>query len=296
MFDFLFVPHKRLKPTLAVPTVKTDLKALPPDTNLLIWPGHSSCFIRLGGKTILIDPVFSSHASPFVFSTRAFAGSNAYTPDDMPEIDYLILSHDHWDHLDHPTLTALKPKVRNIICGLGVGEHLERWGFPPERVQEADWFDTLKPEQDFSLHVVPARHFSGRGLFRDRTLWGGYVLETPELRIFYSGDTGYGSHLAEIGKRFDGFLTSRFSRTASTTRTGSTSTWSPNRPPRPPKNCGPRRCCPFIPACSPFPIIRGTIREASRDKMYRLATPKIGEVLFLDAEDQVFAPWWEDLE
>ena len=153
MFDFLFVPHERLKPIQAVPTVKTDLKALPPDGNLLIWLGHSSCFIRLGGRTLLIDPVFSSHASPFVFSTRSFAGSNAYTPDDMPEIDYLILSHDHWDHLDHPTLTALKPKVRTIICGLGVGEHLERWGFPPERVQEADWFDTLKPEQDFSLHV-----------------------------------------------------------------------------------------------------------------------------------------------
>ncbi|MFV0350659.1 MAG: MBL fold metallo-hydrolase [Halodesulfovibrio sp.] len=124
---FLMRSDDSLTPPAALPTVKTDLKAMDPDTDAVVWLGHSSYFIRMGGRTILIDPVFSTYASPIFLSTRAFEGTNLYTAEDMPDIDYLLISHDHWDHLDHDTVTALRPKIRSVITGLGVGEHFARW-------------------------------------------------------------------------------------------------------------------------------------------------------------------------
>ena len=101
----------------------------------VVWLGHSSFFLQLGGRRILMDPVFSDYASPVFFINKAFPGSNAYTADDMPEIDVLAISHDHWDHLDYPTVMALKPKIKQIVCPLGVGEHFEAWQFDMSKVK-----------------------------------------------------------------------------------------------------------------------------------------------------------------
>ncbi|MCX7781999.1 MAG: MBL fold metallo-hydrolase, partial [Negativicutes bacterium] len=176
-----------LTPTTSIPTVKTDLKTLDKDKDIVVWLGHSSYFMQLGGKRILIDPVFSPSAAPVSFANKAFDGTNPYTAEDMPEIDYLLISHDHWDHLDYPTVTALKPKIKNVICGLGVGSYFEQWGFDTKHILEADWFTALELENDFTIHVLPARHFSGRLFSRNKTLWTGFALATPERRIFYSG-------------------------------------------------------------------------------------------------------------
>lgn len=203
---------ERLNPAQALPSIKTDLAAfstgrdsssLVPEA--LVWFGHSSFLLRLGGKNILVDPVFSDHASPFFFTTKAFAGTSLYSADDLPDIDYLLISHDHWDHLDYPTVRALKGRIGQVVCGLGVGAHFERWGFPADKIIEGDWLERVELEPGLVLHFMPARHFSGRGLRWNRSLWTGFVLETPERRIFYSGDTGPGPHLADIGRRFDGF-------------------------------------------------------------------------------------------
>ena len=97
---------------------KTDLKALPPEDDVVIWMGHSTFYLHLAGHRILIDPVLSSYASPLFFINKAFPGSNIYTADDFPPIDVLLLTHDHWDHLDYPSLMALRPKIRDIVCPL----------------------------------------------------------------------------------------------------------------------------------------------------------------------------------
>ena len=108
-----------------MPSLKIDLLALDRGQDIVIWLGHSSYFALIGGRRILIDPVFSLHASPVPFSNKAFAGTGIYTAEDMPEIDYLLITHDHWDHLDLPTVIALQPKIRNVVCGLRVGCHIK---------------------------------------------------------------------------------------------------------------------------------------------------------------------------
>lgn len=204
MLRFLFGKKAgELRPARAVPAIKTDLRALDPAEELLVWFGHSSYLIQSGGRRILVDPVFC-RASPLSFVNRPFPGTDIYTPEDMPPIDYLVITHDHWDHLDYLTVTALRDRIGRVICPLGVGEHFEYWGFAPERIVETDWDETCTPEDGFSFHCLPARHFSGRGLRSNRTLWASFLVESPARRIFIGGDGGYGDHFARIGERFPG--------------------------------------------------------------------------------------------
>ncbi|MBL7717219.1 MAG: MBL fold metallo-hydrolase [Flavipsychrobacter sp.] len=205
MKEFFCNKDKRNIPLDAIPTQKTDLKSLPPGQDALVWFGHSSYFMQLEGKKILVDPVFSGNASPVNFTTRAFKGSDAYTVDDLPEIDYLFITHDHYDHLDYRTIVQLNAKVRQVIMGLGVGGHLEHWGYDAAKLVEKDWHEHLVLDDKLQVYTTPARHFSGRGLKRNNTLWMSYVLETPTRRIYIGGDSGYDTHFAEIGSRFGPF-------------------------------------------------------------------------------------------
>jgi L-ascorbate metabolism protein UlaG (beta-lactamase superfamily) len=203
--EFLFHKSKNQRPPATLPSSKTDLLKLDPDKKILIWFGHSSYFMQVDGKKILVDPVFSGSASPIAFTTKSFAGSDIYTTSDIPEIDYLFLSHDHWDHLDYETLMKLKTKIRKIICPLGTGEHLERWGFDKNRIVEKDWNEELLLQEGFEVIVTSARHFSGRGLRRNRSLWASYILITPTMKIFIGGDSGYDTHFAAIGNKYGPF-------------------------------------------------------------------------------------------
>jgi L-ascorbate metabolism protein UlaG (beta-lactamase superfamily) len=173
--------------------------------NVVVWFGHSSYFIQIDGKKILVDPVLSATASPFSFTTKAFEGTNIYTTDDFPEIDYLFISHDHWDHLDYRTIMKLKPKLHKIITGLGTGAHFEHWGFNRDMIIEKDWNETVTLADGFVVNTVPARHFSGRSFTRNKALWLSFVLQTPSSKLFIGGDSGYDAHFAEIGKQFGPF-------------------------------------------------------------------------------------------
>ena len=190
------------EPSGKIPSAKRDLKHLPADQNLLVWFGHSSTLLQIDGKKILIDPVFSDNASPLPNSVKVFAGTNSYHVDDLPEIDYLLISHDHYDHLDYETILALKDKVKTVICGLGVGAHFERWGYPKNKIMEEDWNDSITVGKDFTIHTLPARHKSGRGFTQNQSLWASYLISSPKMKVFYSGDGGYDTHFAEIGKKF----------------------------------------------------------------------------------------------
>jgi L-ascorbate metabolism protein UlaG (beta-lactamase superfamily) len=206
MWRFFFGPKGRRVPSLPIPSVHRDLRNLPPERDLLVWLGHSSYLIQIEGRRFLIDPVMSGAASPVAFTTRAFPGSDPYTVDDLPPIDHLLISHDHWDHLDYETVNRLRPRVGNAVCGLGAGAHLERWGYRPESILEGDWGESLDLGGGFGVHLRTARHFSGRLLRRNGSLWASFVLITPRGRkLFLGGDGGYGPHFAKIGEEFGGF-------------------------------------------------------------------------------------------
>ena len=189
-------------PTDIIPSVKTDLLNLPPDSNVLVWFGHSSYFMQIDGKRILVDPVFSGNASPLPGTLKSFKGTDVYTVADLPEIDYLFISHDHYDHVDYETLTTLKDKTKKVICGLGVGSHFESWGYAPDQIIEKDWNEKAELDSGFTAYVETARHFSGRGFTRNNTLWASYVLQTPTMKIYIGGDSGYDTHYASIGDKF----------------------------------------------------------------------------------------------
>jgi L-ascorbate metabolism protein UlaG (beta-lactamase superfamily) len=205
MRQFFFNKSKRSKPAAVLPSRKTDLHALSANKNVLVWFGHSSYFMQVDGKKILVDPVLGGSASPLAFTTRSFAGSDVYTTHDIPAIDYLFITHDHWDHMDYATIMLLKPKVSTIITGLGTAAHLERWGFDAGRIIERDWNEEAVLSDGFKVNTTPARHFSGRGFKRNGSLWMSFVLTTPTTKIFIGGDSGYDSHFAAIGNKFGPF-------------------------------------------------------------------------------------------
>ena len=205
MKEFLFENSKNSKPKGIIPSQKTDLHNLSPDENVLVWFGHSSYFMQVSGKKILVDPVFSGSASPIYFTTKSFNGSDVYSADDIPEIDYLFISHDHWDHLDFKTISKLKHKIKKIFTGLGVGEHLEYWGFDKNIIYENDWDEEIIPDKGFVINTVSARHFSGRTFKRCPVIWLSFAFKTPDMNIFIGGDSGYDIHFKSIGNKFGPF-------------------------------------------------------------------------------------------
>lgn len=192
-------PPKDRKPANPVPSVQTDLKELPGEDPVVVWFGHSSYLIKIGGKNLLVDPVFSGKASPVSFFGKNYKGSNEYSVDQLPEIDVLIITHDHYDHLDYKTIKQLVPRVGQVVTSLGVGAHLERWGYEASRIQELDWGQKAEITDSIRLTAVPARHFSGRGFKRNQTLWSSFVFESATHKMYVGGDSGYDSHFKEIG-------------------------------------------------------------------------------------------------
>ena len=202
LINFLTTKVENQRPTKPIPTMKTDLKKLDRNENLMVWLGHSSLFIQIDSIRILVDPVLIT-ASPVSFFNRPFKGTEVYSPDDIPEVDYLLITHDHFDHLDYRTIKRLRDRIGTIITGLGVGEHFRRWKFPNDKIIELDWSDQQILSEKITLHALPAEHFSGRtSPDSDQSQWLSFMIEAPSSTIFISGDTGYGQHFYEIGKQF----------------------------------------------------------------------------------------------
>lgn len=197
--------HVDTVPVLPLPIVKTDLHQLDRSENILAWFGHSSYYLQVEGCRILVDPVFSNNASPIPGSVVAFKGPDQFRVDDIPECDLLLISHDHWDHLDYDSIRKLKGRVGKVICGLGVAQHFEYWGWDPALLIEKNWHEAVIAFPDIQLTLTPARHFSGRGFSRNISLWTSFVLETSKRKLFLGGDSGYGPHFKEIGAQYGPF-------------------------------------------------------------------------------------------
>lgn len=199
--DYVFGDKTLLFPDTALHVIKTDLKSLPQDRDWIVWFGHSSYLMNLSGKKVLVDPVFYK-GSPVEFANKMFLGTDIYKPADMPDIDYLVISHDHWDHLDYEVVTEMKPRVKKVVTALGVGEHFEYWGYPVEKIVELDWWEFADLEEGFRVTATPARHFSGRELHENKTFWASFAFRSPKRMVWIGGDSGYGPHYAKIGKEF----------------------------------------------------------------------------------------------
>ncbi|UQZ34021.1 hypothetical protein C2I18_11065 [Paenibacillus sp. PK3_47] len=170
------------------------------------WFGHSAVLLEMEGVTLFLDPMLGRAPSPF-----PFIGGKRYSRQlpagvaDLPHIDAVLLSHDHYDHLDYGTIKQLQHKTSMFIVPLGVGAHLKRWGVPRECIREFDWWDELV-FSGLTLTCAPARHFSGRSLLdRNTTLWCSWILQGKQANVFFSGDSGYGPHFAEIGRKYGPF-------------------------------------------------------------------------------------------
>jgi L-ascorbate metabolism protein UlaG (beta-lactamase superfamily) len=300
MKEFALGDKKGQKPETRIPSHKTDLLHLDPKENVLVWFGHSSYFIQIDGKKILMDPVLSGNASPLSFTTKAFEGTDQYTVDDFPEIDYLFISHDHYDHLDYKTIIKLKSKVKTVITGLGTGEHLEYWGYDPNIIIEKDWNETIDLGGGFWVNTTPARHFSGRSIKRNQALWTSFVLKTPSQNLFLGGDSGYDKHFAEIGAKFGPF------DLAILENGQYNKSWKhihlmPHEILQAAKDLKTKRLFPvhsakFALANHRWDEPLNKIVENNKTENLNLITPMIGEKVDLNDPNQKFTEWWKSVK
>ncbi|WP_228455265.1 MBL fold metallo-hydrolase [Chryseobacterium sp. Tr-659] len=295
---FLGKKHPLLKPQKTIPSIHTDLKHIDKKTDVFIWLGHSSYYLQTDGVSFLIDPVLSLYGSPFKYFNKAFKGSDIFRPEDIPDIDYLVITHDHFDHLDYPTVQSIKDRTSMAIIPLGVGAHLERWGYSESQLIEEEWGAEIKLKNSLKIIFTPARHFSGRRIRQNDTLWSSYVLITPTKKIFLGGDSGYDSHFKMIGEKYGPFDYAilengqygeawRYIHTlpedvirAAIDLKG--------------KKIIPVHAAKFALALHPWNEPLQKITAFGKAQNLDILTPMIGEVVDLNESDQPFTAWWED--
>lgn len=299
MLRFLFGKTPNKEPLKAFLFEKTNLKSLDPAKDVFIWMGHSSYYMQVDGKKILVDPVFSGYTSPFSFTNKAFQGSDLYTDKDIPNLDYLIITHDHWDHLDYNTVVKLFPKTKKIITGLGTGEHLEYWGYDPKNLIELDWFESSDLGNDFKVTAEPARHFSGRGLQRNKAIWASFMFETPTQKIYIGGDSGYDDHFKKIGEKY-GSVDLAILENGQYNSDWRYIHFLPGENLKAMKEMNAKRLIPvhsgkFALAVHPWNEPLAKITEMNAENL-RIITPKIGENVDWNDDEKVYEKWWEAYE
>ena len=195
------------QPDFEIPVSKVDSLTIADKTSetQLIWFGHSAFLLQIEGKNILLDPMFGDVPAPHPWLGKNRYGALPIEVEQLPDIDAIILSHDHYDHLDYGSIQKLKDKTKQFFVPLGVGTHLRSWNIAASKIKELDWWDDTSFE-GLDLIFAPARHFSGRGLTdRAKTLWGSWIIRSQADTLYFSGDSGYGPHFKEIGEKYGPF-------------------------------------------------------------------------------------------
>ena len=192
------------KPSHPVPTTDPTMD-VPAAGCAATWLGHASVLLEVDGSRVLADPVWSDRVSPSATVGPRRLHPLPFDPATLPQVDAIVISHDHYDHLDSPTIELLtRTQQAPFLVPLGVGSHLRAWGVPVERIIELDW-DEAATVGDLTIVCTEARHFSGRGLLRNNTLWSSWAVSGPKHRVFFGGDTGYTPAFAGIGARYGPF-------------------------------------------------------------------------------------------
>lgn len=206
MFKDFFSKGVDRSPSKLLPEVKPDIVEFlrPSDELKTIWFGHSSFLLNMDGVIVLVDPVFGESAAPFSFMVKRFQKA-VLELNELPKIDYIIISHDHYDHLDMTSIKYFADKETKFVTPLGVGSHLKGWGIDADRITERDWWQKASFE-GIDFIATPAQHFSGRnGIHENETLWASWVIQTKNNNIYFSGDSGYDTHFKDIGEKYGPF-------------------------------------------------------------------------------------------
>ena len=204
MYHFIFEGGQRT-PGAILPTFFENGILGQAEKTQVTWYGHSAILLEIDSKVILIDPMLGNYASPLPMMTKRFEYLKPIDVSNLTSIDAVILSHDHYDHLDYPTIKKIKDKVKHFYTALGVGSHLRYWGIDEDKITELDWWEDAD-YMDLKIIAAPARHFSGRGLTdRNKTQWASWIIQGKNDNIYFSGDSGYGPHFKEIGEKYGPF-------------------------------------------------------------------------------------------
>jgi len=290
-------------PPVAIPVLRLardSLQTLPAAPRLrAFWIGHASVYVEIDGVRMLVDPMFSTYASPFEIGPRRFHAP-PLALDDLPPIDAVLITHDHYDHLDMRTIQHLARRGAAFFVPLGIGAHLHAWGVPEAQVHDLEWWQELAV-RGVRIASTPSRHYSGRSLTDQRaTLWTSWAVIGPTHRFYVSGDTGYSDHFRAIGERFGPFDLSFMKIGAY----GPGAPWldihmSAEDAVRAHRDVRARRM---------FPVHWGTFNlafhawdepirravAAARTHGVELLTPRVGEIVDVDRAF-AFNPWWEAL-
>lgn len=298
-YDFLLgKKHPLLKPLKEIRSMHTNLKNLDKNMDVFVWLGHSSYYIQTDGVSFLIDPVLSLYGSPFKYFNKAFKGSDIFKPEDIPDLDYLVITHDHFDHLDYPTVKSIKDRTGMAVVPLGAGAHLERWGYAESQLIEEEWGSEVELKNNIKLAFTPARHFSGRRIKQNDTLWTSYVLETPTKKIFLGGDSGYDSHFKMIGEKYGPFDYAVLENG----QYGDAWRYIHTLPEDviqaaidiDARHIIPVHAAKFALALHPWNEPLQKITSLGEENGLNILTPMIGEVVDLNRNDQQFTSWWEE--
>ncbi|MTI41396.1 MBL fold metallo-hydrolase [Fulvivirga lutimaris] len=288
-----FFPPEDKNPSKPLPS--KVLKGNELEEGHFAWLGHSTILMKNDGKVIITDPVFNN-ASPVPGSVKPFDMENTPTIDDLPsKIDVVLISHDHYDHLDYKAIQDLDERVSKFLVPLGVKAHLLSWGVAQEKIEEKDWYEGFEYD-NIKFTLTPSRHFSGRGLSNSfSTLWGSWVIQSDSLNIFFSGDSGYFDEFKKIGEKFGPFDIAFMENGAYNTNWNQIH-FMPEQSVQASIDLRAKLMFPihwgkFDLALHKWtePIERAS--DASEVKGVRLATPFIGEIF--DLENPPNRVWWE---
>ncbi|MGE1126685.1 MBL fold metallo-hydrolase [Bacillus wiedmannii] len=203
MTDY-FKMKSKLRPVKNLPIVLSDKNN--ESLESVTWFGHSASLLKIEGKTLLLDPMFGDASSPFpLFNSKRYSGVFSLEREDLQEIDAIIISHNHYDHLNYKSIMLLKDRAKHFYVPTGVAQYLIKWGVSPSKISEHNWWDEIAFD-NIKLVCAPARHFSGRSMTdRDCSLWCSWLILGQETKVFFSGDSGYAPHFKEIGDKYGPF-------------------------------------------------------------------------------------------
>lgn len=294
-----FRPGKNRRPGFRLPEVQPDLEQfLKPSSHIkVIWFGHSSFLLNVHGKVILVDPVFAESASPFRNFVSRFQPP-VLQLEELPTPDFIVISHDHYDHLDMKAIRHFAHKNIKFLTPLGVGSHLTHWGVDEKKIHELDWWESLQFDQ-LEFIATPAQHFSGRSPFSEnKTLWASWVIRSEQHSIFFSGDSGYDTHFKEIGDKYGPFdlafiengQYNKSWRTVHSLPEDSVQAFFDLRA----KKFFPIHWGMFVLAMHTWRDPVDQLLRLSQERGVPIVTPKLGELITLD-EEYKNTEWWMNL-
>jgi L-ascorbate metabolism protein UlaG (beta-lactamase superfamily) len=294
------VSKKEKVPKGIVPSANPSISKTSKEEFAVTWFGHSSLLIQMNGMNILIDPMFSERSSPISFMGPKRFSKPPIKIEELPEIDIVIISHDHYDHLDMKSIKELDSKVSKYIVPLGVNKHLERWNIDKSKIQDMAWWEEFEVD-GLTIACTPARHFSNRKGFNiNRTLYASWVLKNENYQVYESGDGGFGGHFKEIRERYGDFDIAIMENGQYNMKWHSSHMF-PEEAAETAKILGAKKAMPihwgaFVLSDHGWDDSVERFVKASEKLDTEVITPKIGETVYLDKYLNYQEKWWQDIE